>query len=135
MFTSVSKNRMNAMNLTFHRALGLGFCVSYFLLILSDVLSLEKLSHFEKKKILNDKIVLQKSHLTLGNLAKLVFWSILSYKIFFSFSCEWKWDGDFLWTVNSRGHFFFKMQANSRGYFLRVNFGGLFCPREFLFLD
>ena len=34
-----------------------------------------------------------------------------------------EWDGDFLGTVNSRGHFFSKW-ANSSGYFLRVNSRG-----------
>ena len=35
------------------------------------------------------------------------------------------WDGDFSWTVNSRGHFFSKW-ANSSGHFLRVNSRGHF---------
>ena len=50
-------------------------------------------------------------------------------------------DGDILWTVTSRGHFFSKwaisrghcQRVTSRGHFL-VTFRGHFRPREVLFL-
>ena len=51
--------------------------------------------------------------------------SVLLYTFFYCTFAALLGDGDFSWTVNSRGHFFSKW-ANSSGHFLRVNSRGYF---------
>ena len=79
--------------------LRLGICVKYFLLFPQKNLSPEKNCLLLNFWIIKFTVVAKKNHLTLGNLAKLVFWSISSFK-------NWKvFSGDRFFWGNKRKYF------------------------------